>query len=261
VLGDLPWYAWHVRGTPRKNFGVCTEKVDEHCFLFRVKLGADLDFLAGVVAGVERDGLNRLSSFEVADVALRIGRLLGEAIQVCDEGLGLGEGLSVLHTFHVAFVPVAVRGSDGDDPVGAWHLELEVGVVGYDHELGVARSSQHRVVCPSEPNYLEGEGFLSEVGGSFEADGQVNLPEGQDMLSGCYPVEGCRTGPDLGPINPQEFQGLGVDDVEAAASVHEDLGEPNVADDRIEDERVLPWAWHEVGVVASVEGDRLVGLV
>jgi hypothetical protein len=43
-------------------------------------------------------------------------------------------------------------------------------------------------------------------------------------------VKGRRTGPDLGPINPQEFQGLGVDDVKVVASVHEDFGEPNVAD-------------------------------
>jgi hypothetical protein len=94
------------------------------------------------------------------------------------------------------------------------------------------------VIGPSEPNYLKSEGFLSEVGGSSEADEQVNLPEGQDMLSGCNPVEGCCTSPDLGPINSQELQGLGVDDVEAAASVHEDLGEPNVADDRVNDERL-----------------------
>ena len=79
VLGDIPRYAGHVRGTPRKNFGVCAEKVDENC-LFGVELGADLDLLAGVVAGVEGDGLNRLSRFEVAGVALRIRRLLGEAL-------------------------------------------------------------------------------------------------------------------------------------------------------------------------------------
>jgi hypothetical protein len=127
--------------------------------------------LAGVVAGVERDGVNRLSWFEVAGVALRIRHLLGEALQVSDEGLGLSEGLSVLHAFHVAFVRVAVRGSDGDDPVGAWHLEVEVGVVGDDHELGVARSPQHRMVGSSKPDHLEREGFLSEVGGSSEADG------------------------------------------------------------------------------------------
>jgi hypothetical protein len=80
VLGDIPRYAGHVRGTPHKNFGVCAEKVDEHCFLFGVELGVDLDLLAGVVAGVEGDGLNRLSRFKVAGVALRIRHLLGEAL-------------------------------------------------------------------------------------------------------------------------------------------------------------------------------------
>jgi hypothetical protein len=80
VLGDIPRYAWHVRGTPCKNFGICAEKVDEHCFLFRVELGADPDFLAGVVVGVERDGFNRLGWFEVAGMVLRIRRLFGEAI-------------------------------------------------------------------------------------------------------------------------------------------------------------------------------------
>jgi hypothetical protein len=72
VLGDIPRYAWHVRGTPRKNLGVRVEKVDKHCFLFGVELGADPNLLAGVVAGVERDGLNRLGWLEVAGVALRI---------------------------------------------------------------------------------------------------------------------------------------------------------------------------------------------
>jgi hypothetical protein len=118
-LSDIPRYVGQVRGTPRKNFGVCAEKVDEHCFLYGVELGADPDFLAGVVAGVEGDRLNCLGWFEVAGVALCIGRLFGEAIQVGDEGLGIGDGLSVLHAFHVALVSVAVRGSDSDDSVGA----------------------------------------------------------------------------------------------------------------------------------------------
>jgi hypothetical protein len=72
VLGDIPRYSRHVRGTPRKNLGVHAEKVDEHCFLFVVELGADPDLLGGVVAGVERDGLNRLCWLEVAGMALRI---------------------------------------------------------------------------------------------------------------------------------------------------------------------------------------------
>jgi hypothetical protein len=66
VLGDFPRYARHVRGVPRKNFGVCAEKFDEHYFLFEVEFGADPDLPAGVVAGVERDGLNHLCWFEVA---------------------------------------------------------------------------------------------------------------------------------------------------------------------------------------------------
>jgi hypothetical protein len=247
VLGDIPRYAGHVRGTPRKNFGDRAEKVDEHCFLFGVELGADPDLLAGVVAGVESDGLNRLSRLEVAGVALRIRHLLGEALQVSDEGLRLGEGLSVLHKLHVAFVRVSVRGSDGDDPVGAWHLELEVRVVGDSHELGVARSAQHRVVGPSEPDHLKHEGFLSEVEGSSEADGQIELPKGEDALSGDDPVKRRRTSPDRGQIDPQEPESLGVDDVEAAAPVHEDLGEPGVVDDGIDNERVLSWLGMQSG--------------
>jgi hypothetical protein len=62
------------------------EKVDEHCFLYGVKLGADPDLLGGVVAGVERDGFDRLCWFEVAGMALRIWHLLGEVFHVGDEG-------------------------------------------------------------------------------------------------------------------------------------------------------------------------------
>jgi hypothetical protein len=239
VLGNIPQYAEHVRGTSCKHLGVRAEKVDEHCFLFGIELGADPDLLAGVVAGVEGVGLNRLNWFKVAGVALRIRHLLREALQVGDEGLGFGEGLSILHALHVAFVRVSVHGSDGDDPVGARHLELEVGVVGDDHELGVAWSPQHCMVGSSEPDHLEREGFLSEVGGSPEADGQIELSKGLDVLPGDDPVKGRRTGPDRGQFDLQEPEGLGIYDVEAAASVHEDLGEPDVADDGVDDEWVL----------------------
>jgi hypothetical protein len=239
VLGDIPRYAWHVRGTPRKNLGIRAEKVDKHCFLFGVELEADPDLLGGVVAGVERDRLNRLCWLEVAGVALRIWHLLGEALQVGDEGLRFGEGLSVLRALHVAFVRVSVRGSDGDDPVGAQHLELEVGVVGDSHELGVAWSPQHCVVGSSEPDHLERESFLSEVGGSPEADRQIESPKGLDALPGDDPVKGRCTGSDRGQIDLQEPEGLSVDDVEVAASVHEDLGKPDVADDGVDNKRVL----------------------
>jgi hypothetical protein len=258
VLGDIPRYARHVRGTPRENFGVHAEKVDEHNFLFGVELGADPDLLAGVVVGVERDGLNRLCWLEVASMALHVWCLLGEALQVGDEGLGFSEGLGVLHALHVAFVRVSVRGADGDVLVGARHLELEVGVVGDGHELGVAWPPQYCGVGSSEPDHLEREGFPSEVGGSPEADGQIELSEGLDAFPRDDPVKRRRACSDRGQIDLQEPEGLGVDDVEAAASVHEDLGEPDVADDGVDNERIFPRARHVVGVVALVEGDGLV---
>jgi hypothetical protein len=118
-----------------------------------------------------------------------------------------------------------------------------------------------RVVGSSEPDHLEREGFPSEVGGNPEADGQIELSKGLDKFPGDDPVKRRRACPDRGQIDPQEPEGLGVDDVEAAASVHEDLGEPDVADDGVDNERILPQARHAVGVVTLVEGDELVGPV
>jgi hypothetical protein len=63
------------------------------------------------------------------------------------------------------------------------------------------------------------------------------LSEGLDTLPGDDPVERRSACPDRGQINTQEPEGLGVDDVEAAPSVHEDLGEPDVADDGVDNER------------------------
>jgi hypothetical protein len=79
VLGDIPRYAGHVRGTPREDVGVCAEKVDEHCFLFGIEPGANLDLLGDVATGVEGDGLNRLHWLEVAGMTLHVWHLFGEA--------------------------------------------------------------------------------------------------------------------------------------------------------------------------------------
>jgi hypothetical protein len=72
VLGDIPRYAGHVRGTPREDVVVRAEKVDEHYFLFGIELGADPDLLGGVTAGVEGDELNRLRWLEVAGMTLHV---------------------------------------------------------------------------------------------------------------------------------------------------------------------------------------------
>ena len=50
MLGDLPRYARHVQGAPRKDDCISAEKVDEHHFLFAVEDGADLQrHVVGVI--------------------------------------------------------------------------------------------------------------------------------------------------------------------------------------------------------------------
>jgi len=60
VLGDLPWYARHVRGAPREDVCVGAEKIDEHHFLFAVEGGADLQRLVVGVIRVEQMTYNKI---------------------------------------------------------------------------------------------------------------------------------------------------------------------------------------------------------
>jgi hypothetical protein len=66
---------------------------------------------------------------------------------------------------------------------------------------------------------------------------------------------------ELCPLDPQEVKGLGIDDVEATAPVHEHLGEVRVGDDGIDDERVDPRIRDIVWVVITVERDGRLGPV
>ena len=68
VLGDLPRYARHVRGAPREDVCVGTEKVDENHFLFAVEGGADLQRLVAGMAQVEGRYLDTLGRLKTACV-------------------------------------------------------------------------------------------------------------------------------------------------------------------------------------------------
>jgi hypothetical protein len=46
-----------------------------------------------------------------------------------------------------------------------------------------------------------------------------------------------------------------VQDVEAVASIHQHLGEPRVANDWINNQRVLAWVGGTVRVILAAEGD------
>ena len=52
MLGDLPWYAWHVRGLPCEDITIGMQEVDVLAFLFGWELGPDPHHL-GWVGGVD----------------------------------------------------------------------------------------------------------------------------------------------------------------------------------------------------------------
>jgi hypothetical protein len=63
--------------------------------------------------------------------------------------------------------------------------------------------------------------------------------------------------PDAGlearPRNSQEVEGLGIDDIEAAAAIHEHLGEACVGDNGIDNKRVDLGIGDVVWVIITVE--------
>ena len=63
MLGDLPWYAWHVRGMPCEDITIGTQEVNELAFLFGQELGLNPHHL-GRVDGVDP---HRLSFLEWAE--------------------------------------------------------------------------------------------------------------------------------------------------------------------------------------------------
>jgi len=60
---------------------------------------------------------------------------------------------------------------------------------------------------------------------------------------------------ELRPVDAEKVEGLEVDDVQAAAAVHQHLRESGVDDDGVDDERVDARGDYLVGVVVSVKGD------
>ena len=81
----------------------------------------------------------------------------------------------MIAAFNFALVSALEGGVDGDDPVGARHLQLKVRIVGDGHELRVTRSSQDGVKSWREPHYVEGEGLSPVIGPIPESDGQIDL--------------------------------------------------------------------------------------
>jgi hypothetical protein len=110
-------------------------------------------------------------------------------------------------------------------------------------------------------NHLESECLLLEVGGDSKIDGQVDPPDGLCSFSRHDSMEAPDAGSKVGPLDPQKVEGLGIDDVEAAAPVHEYFSEARVGDDGINDERVDSRIGDVVRMVITVKSDGHVGPV
>jgi hypothetical protein len=73
----------------------------------------------------------------------------------------------------VGFLEAAL---DGDDPLRAGHLKLQISIVGEGHELGGAWSTEEGVVDTGEINHLEGEWLFVEVVRLAEGDAELDAP-------------------------------------------------------------------------------------
>jgi hypothetical protein len=113
------------------------------------------------------------------------------------------------------------------------------------------------VVRAPEPYHLEGERFLAEIVLCAEPNRQINLPEGLDALAWRDAMEWRRAGLQMVQPNPHRPQGVRVQDIEAATSVHQHFGEPRVADDRIDNQWVLAWVGDAVRVILTAESDSI----
>jgi hypothetical protein len=72
------------------------------------------------------------------------------------------------------------------------------------------------VIRAPEPHHLEGEHFLAEIDRRAEPDWQVDLPEGLDALARHDAMERRRARPQLIQLDPQQPQGVRIEDVEGA---------------------------------------------
>jgi hypothetical protein len=100
-----------------------------------------------------------------------------------------------LEALSIAFECALVRGPYCDDSLQTRKLQLQVRIVGHDHELRVSWPSEDRVVRPREPHHFECEDFRAKVLQVPEHDGQIDLPDRESLHSRDDPVEQCSRRP------------------------------------------------------------------
>jgi hypothetical protein len=153
------------------------QEVDELAFLFGREQDPDPHGL-GKVIGVDSDRIGALSRAEGAGRSWPIGvksilrHRLVKLLELDEVGDG-GDELEVLTTAGVCLLKEAAH---RNDVVRPQHLQLEVGVVGDRHELGIARTPEDGVVRSLKIHHLEDQGLGAEVVAVAEHDRQLNVP-------------------------------------------------------------------------------------
>jgi hypothetical protein len=122
---------------------------DERAFLFVRELGTNACRL-GTIALIQSDSLGVLGRFELHG-RLACRPLSRHHVLSVDLLANLHKLLSLNHQLCNCGAPEFALGSlllvivDGDDPLGAWYLELPVDVARPSHEPGVSRMIEDRV--------------------------------------------------------------------------------------------------------------------
>ena len=122
MLGDLPWDARHIRGSPRKDVFVGAEEVDERAFLFGGERGPDADFSALGATGIQEDLPRAFYRFERSGRLLCVGCPFNDLLPEGGKLFGCDDCGCVSAAFDLALVSALEGGAYGDDPVGARHL-------------------------------------------------------------------------------------------------------------------------------------------
>jgi hypothetical protein len=103
-------------------------------------------------------------------MALWLWSLSGKGLEPRGKLGGVLDCLPILNALNIAFIRVLVRGAKSDNPHGPSQLQLEGGVIGDHHELGISWASDDGMVGTSKTHYFKSEGVLPEVGRHAEID-------------------------------------------------------------------------------------------
>ena len=117
------------------------EEVNERAFLFGGKRGANAHHFALGDAGVYEDLLGALYRLKRPNQLLGVRCFFGDHLPDGCKLLGGDDYRGVFVALDLALVGTLEGGTNGDDPAWSWHLQLQIGVVGDDHELRIAWTS------------------------------------------------------------------------------------------------------------------------